>query len=175
MASGGSHGIKAGRAPPTSTLKNVTFLIVAFHTLLQEIGPYGVGWKPRKHTWTRAANLLFIDNPVGTGWSYVDKHGSFGAFIYSKLAEDILKICLNATWCAANLLFVDNPGLLYNVDKHGSFGGWQYALPVACGSSLATRPNPPDRTHFTGSHCCDAVPGGFFVWRHCRRGSLIRA
>lgn len=48
------------------------------HTGRQEIGPYGVGWKRRKHTWVRAANLLFIDNPVGTGWSYVDKHGEFG-------------------------------------------------------------------------------------------------
>ena len=81
----------------------------------QEIGPYGIGWKPRQHTWVRAAvlsdlcrlcseapelsfssylsphriacltrvqasaaNLLFLDNPVGTGWSYVEKHGDFG-------------------------------------------------------------------------------------------------
>lgn len=45
----------------------------------QEIGPYEVGWKPREHSWAQAANLLFIDNPVGTGWSHVDEHGTFGA------------------------------------------------------------------------------------------------
>ena len=44
----------------------------------QEIGPYEMGWKRRKHTWANEANLLFIDNPVGTGWSYVEKHGKFG-------------------------------------------------------------------------------------------------
>ena len=47
--------------------------------LAQEIGPYEIGWKPRKHSWAEAANLLFIDSPVGSGWSHVDKHGSFGA------------------------------------------------------------------------------------------------
>lgn len=40
--------------------------------LSQEIGPYNDDWSPRKHAWTQSANLLFVDNPVGTGYSYVD-------------------------------------------------------------------------------------------------------
>lgn len=28
--------------------------------------------EPRNTTWLQVANLLFIDNPVGTGYSYVD-------------------------------------------------------------------------------------------------------
>ena len=40
---------------------------------LQEVGPYGIGWERRKHTWTERSNILFIDNPVGTGFSYVEE------------------------------------------------------------------------------------------------------
>jgi len=38
-----------------------------------------VGWEPRKHSWARNANLLFVDNPVGTGFSYVEKGANFSA------------------------------------------------------------------------------------------------
>ena len=31
---------------------------------VQEIGPFGVGWTPRKHSWVEKASLLFVDNPV---------------------------------------------------------------------------------------------------------------
>nr|WBW70140.1 venom protein [Lampona murina] len=36
-----------------------------------EIGPLDVNLKPRNETWLKKANLLFIDNPVGSGFSYV--------------------------------------------------------------------------------------------------------
>ncbi|KAG8186687.1 hypothetical protein JTE90_014761 [Oedothorax gibbosus] len=36
-----------------------------------EIGPLDWNLKPRNSTWLNKANLLFIDNPVGTGFSYV--------------------------------------------------------------------------------------------------------
>ena len=38
-----------------------------------------MGWKPRKHSWAQNANLLFIDNPVGTGFSYVERGANFCA------------------------------------------------------------------------------------------------
>lgn len=44
---------------------------------LQEIGPYTIGFRERKHNWASRANLLFIDNPVGTGFSYVEPHANF--------------------------------------------------------------------------------------------------
>jgi len=37
----------------------------------QEIGPLDVNLKPRQYTWIQNANVLFIDSPVGTGYSYV--------------------------------------------------------------------------------------------------------
>ncbi|XP_031385736.1 serine carboxypeptidase-like 51 isoform X2 [Punica granatum] len=38
----------------------------------QEIGPLDSNLKPRNSTWLRVADLLFVDNPVGTGFSFVE-------------------------------------------------------------------------------------------------------
>ncbi|XP_016841474.1 retinoid-inducible serine carboxypeptidase [Nasonia vitripennis] len=38
----------------------------------REIGPLDANLNPRNHTWTKDYNVLFIDNPVGTGFSYVE-------------------------------------------------------------------------------------------------------
>ncbi|QCE09390.1 serine carboxypeptidase 1 [Vigna unguiculata] len=37
-----------------------------------EVGPLDGNLKPRNSTWLRKADLLFVDNPVGTGYSYVE-------------------------------------------------------------------------------------------------------
>ncbi|XP_010241644.1 PREDICTED: serine carboxypeptidase-like 51 [Nelumbo nucifera] len=38
----------------------------------QEVGPLDTNLMPRNSTWLRVADLLFVDNPVGTGFSYVE-------------------------------------------------------------------------------------------------------
>ncbi|OXB77029.1 UNVERIFIED_CONTAM: hypothetical protein H355_014851 [Colinus virginianus] len=38
----------------------------------EEIGPLDKELKPRNTTWLQAASILFVDNPVGTGFSYVE-------------------------------------------------------------------------------------------------------
>lgn len=38
----------------------------------EEIGPLDVNLEPRNTTWLTEANVLFVDNPVGCGFSYVD-------------------------------------------------------------------------------------------------------
>ncbi|XP_010940511.1 serine carboxypeptidase-like 51 [Elaeis guineensis] len=38
----------------------------------QEIGPLDTDLKPRNSTWLQKADLLFVDNPVGTGYSFVE-------------------------------------------------------------------------------------------------------
>ncbi|XP_061471320.1 retinoid-inducible serine carboxypeptidase [Rhineura floridana] len=38
----------------------------------EEIGPLDSDLKPRRTTWLQAASVLFVDNPVGTGYSYVN-------------------------------------------------------------------------------------------------------
>ncbi|XP_038694226.1 serine carboxypeptidase-like 51 isoform X1 [Tripterygium wilfordii] len=38
----------------------------------EEIGPLDTSLKPRNSTWLRKADLLFVDNPVGTGYSFAE-------------------------------------------------------------------------------------------------------
>ncbi|XP_078439749.1 serine carboxypeptidase-like 51 [Wolffia australiana] len=38
----------------------------------EEIGPLDTELKPRNSTWLQFADLLFVDNPVGTGYSFVE-------------------------------------------------------------------------------------------------------
>ncbi|XVF69046.1 hypothetical protein PTKIN_Ptkin11bG0049900 [Pterospermum kingtungense] len=43
----------------------------------EEIGPLDTNLKQRNSTWLKKADLLFVDNPVGTGYSYVEDTGLF--------------------------------------------------------------------------------------------------
>lgn len=43
----------------------------------QEIGPLDTNLKPRNSTWLRKADLLFVDNPVGAGYSFVEDNKLF--------------------------------------------------------------------------------------------------
>ncbi|KAK3010469.1 hypothetical protein RJ639_013021 [Escallonia herrerae] len=38
----------------------------------EEVGPFDTDLKPRNTTWLQKADLLFVDNPVGTGYSFVE-------------------------------------------------------------------------------------------------------
>ena len=38
----------------------------------EELGPLTLEGEYRNHTWVKDMNVLFIDNPVGSGFSYVD-------------------------------------------------------------------------------------------------------
>ncbi|CAA0832624.1 Serine carboxypeptidase-like 51, partial [Striga hermonthica] len=39
---------------------------------LAEVGPMDIYLNPRNQTWLKKAHLLFVDSPVGTGYSYVE-------------------------------------------------------------------------------------------------------
>lgn len=56
-----------------------------------EIGPYDMNMNPRNHTWVKDYNVLFIDNPVGTGFSYVDDSNSY-ARTNAQIAQDLLSL-----------------------------------------------------------------------------------
>ena len=56
-----------------------------------EIGPEDVDLKPRNTSWTLAANVLFVDNPVGTGYSYVDDNSAFTTNV-TGIARDLITL-----------------------------------------------------------------------------------
>ncbi|KAL6202924.1 hypothetical protein ACLB2K_026628 [Fragaria x ananassa] len=43
----------------------------------EEVGPLDTYLKPRNSTWLHKADLLFVDNPVGTGFSFVEDNSLF--------------------------------------------------------------------------------------------------
>ncbi|PRQ54718.1 putative carboxypeptidase C [Rosa chinensis] len=43
----------------------------------EEVGPLDTNVKPRNSTWLQKADLLFVDNPVGTGFSFVEDNALF--------------------------------------------------------------------------------------------------
>lgn len=90
-----------------------------------EIGPLDEDLKPRATTWLAKADLLFVDNPVGTGFSYVEGGDkSLMAHTDAEAARDLVTLL-----CA---LYRDSPRLraspLYIVAE--SYGG-KFAVTTA--------------------------------------------
>ncbi|XP_043496527.1 retinoid-inducible serine carboxypeptidase-like [Polistes fuscatus] len=56
----------------------------------EELGPLDMNLKPRNHTWVKDYNVLFIDNPVGTGFSYVEKSEAY-ARTNKQIAIDLVE------------------------------------------------------------------------------------
>lgn len=67
-----------------------------------EIGPYDVDLNPRNTTWVQVANVLFVDNPVGTGYSYVDHDSAYTTNV-DQIAQDLLT--LFSAFLQANTVF----------------------------------------------------------------------
>uniref|UniRef100_A0A8C4IPF4 Carboxypeptidase n=2 Tax=Dicentrarchus labrax TaxID=13489 RepID=A0A8C4IPF4_DICLA len=54
-----------------------------------EIGPLNKDLEPRKTSWVQAASVLFVDNPVGTGFSYTDRPDAYATNV-ATVASDML-------------------------------------------------------------------------------------
>ncbi|PIN21965.1 Serine carboxypeptidase [Handroanthus impetiginosus] len=59
----------------------------------EEIGPLDTYLKPRNSTWLRKADLLFVDNPVGTGYSFVEDTNLFVKTDY-EAADDLTTLLI---------------------------------------------------------------------------------
>ncbi|KAM4843414.1 retinoid-inducible serine carboxypeptidase [Thomomys bottae] len=55
----------------------------------EEIGPLRSNLKPRNTTWLQSASLLFVDNPVGTGFSYVNQSDAYAKDL-AMVASDMM-------------------------------------------------------------------------------------
>ncbi|XP_073735668.1 retinoid-inducible serine carboxypeptidase isoform X2 [Callorhinus ursinus] len=55
----------------------------------EEIGPLDSDLKPRRSTWLQSASLLFVDNPVGSGFSYVNKSDAYAKDL-ATVASDMM-------------------------------------------------------------------------------------
>ncbi|KAJ8667662.1 hypothetical protein QAD02_009325 [Eretmocerus hayati] len=57
----------------------------------EELGPLDINLNARNHTWVKNYNVLFIDNPVGTGFSYVDKFSALTTN-NNQIAKDLVEL-----------------------------------------------------------------------------------
>ncbi|XP_046893949.1 retinoid-inducible serine carboxypeptidase [Hypomesus transpacificus] len=55
----------------------------------EEIGPLDRDLQPRKTSWVQTSSVLFVDNPVGTGFSYTDQPDSYATDV-ATVASDML-------------------------------------------------------------------------------------
>jgi len=59
-----------------------------------ELGPLDQNLQERNTTWVQKANVLFIDNPVGSGFSYVTNPNAYTTNV-TQIADDLLVIFSN--------------------------------------------------------------------------------
>ncbi|XP_044735685.1 retinoid-inducible serine carboxypeptidase-like isoform X1 [Chrysoperla carnea] len=62
----------------------------------EELGPLDTNLNPRNHTWVKDYNVVFIDNPVGTGFSYVESD-SLLTTNNTQIANDLIE-CLRSIY-----------------------------------------------------------------------------
>ncbi|XP_072225319.1 retinoid-inducible serine carboxypeptidase [Leuresthes tenuis] len=56
----------------------------------EEIGPLDRDLQPRKTGWVQAASVLFVDNPVGTGFSYSERSDGFATNVATVTSDMLL-------------------------------------------------------------------------------------
>ncbi|CAA0832627.1 Serine carboxypeptidase-like 51 [Striga hermonthica] len=61
---------------------------------LAEVGPMDIYLNPRNQTWLKKAHLLFVDSPVGTGYSYVEDPKVL-VKTDEAATDDLLKVLIN--------------------------------------------------------------------------------
>ncbi|KAM8716521.1 hypothetical protein ACLKA7_003403 [Drosophila subpalustris] len=60
----------------------------------EQLGPMDIEGRPRDSSWVQHMNVLFIDSPVGTGFSYVESHGQY-AKNNNQIARDLVTLMVS--------------------------------------------------------------------------------
>jgi serine carboxypeptidase 1 len=129
-----------------------------------ELGPLDMNMQPRNTTWVQAANVLFLDQPVGTGWSYVDDT-SLLTRNNSEIAQDVLTLLTN--FFAAYPAFATAPFFIFSE----SYGGKMTA--TIANTLLAAKASGPFSINLRGIAMGDSWINGIdyvSTW-----GPLLRA
>lgn len=89
----------------------------------EELGPLTLEGDPRNHTWVKNYNVLFIDNPVGTGFSYVENF-TLLTTDNAQIAEDL--VTLTKEFYKLNPEFKNTPLHIY-AESYGGKMAPEYA------------------------------------------------
>ncbi|KAH0945124.1 hypothetical protein HN011_002202 [Eciton burchellii] len=90
----------------------------------EELGPLDKDLKPRNYTWVKDYNVLFIDNPVGTGFSYAETESAF-AKTNAQIAEDLVE-CMREFY--RQLPKFQNVSTYITTESYGGKMGADFAL-----------------------------------------------
>lgn len=93
----------------------------------EELGPLTLEQEERNHTWVKHYNVLFIDNPVGTGFSYVDDF-SLLTKSNAEIADDLLAFMKE--FYKRNPEFTDTPLHIY-AESYGGKMAPEFAYVLA--------------------------------------------
>lgn len=93
----------------------------------EELGPLTLELEERNHTWVKHYNVLFIDNPVGTGFSYVDDF-SLLTKSNAEIADDLLAFMKE--FYKRNPEFTDTPLHIY-AESYGGKMAPEFAYVLA--------------------------------------------
>lgn len=89
----------------------------------EEIGPLQLDQSERNYTWVKDMNVLFIDSPVGSGFSYVDDHNLLTTD-NAQIADDLVELMRG--FYKVHPEFVDVPLHIF-AESYGSKVGVQFA------------------------------------------------
>ncbi|XP_044735684.1 retinoid-inducible serine carboxypeptidase-like [Chrysoperla carnea] len=90
----------------------------------EEFGPLDSNLNRRNHTWVKDYNVIFIDNPVGTGFSYVDST-SLLTTNNAQIARDLVE-CLRSFY--KKLPQFENTPLYITSESYGGKMNIEFAL-----------------------------------------------
>ncbi len=92
-----------------------------------EFGPLDINLKPRNTTWLQAAHLLFVDSPVGAGYSYVDDPATQLPKTNAEIAADL--VAFLTSWVASVPEASSTP-MYIACESYGGKMGAQAALAI---------------------------------------------
>ncbi|XP_076171336.1 retinoid-inducible serine carboxypeptidase isoform X2 [Ptiloglossa arizonensis] len=90
----------------------------------EELGPLDVDLRPRNYTWVKDYNVLFIDNPIGAGYSYTTSTSGY-ATNNAQIANDLLQ-CIKG-FLRALPQFANVPTYI-TTESYGGKMGAEFAL-----------------------------------------------